>query len=77
MTNRTETKDKEDEGQLGGTDPVLLPENLSQTISGSFLICTLGRESKSEQKQMNIPVNFYAYRMVNEHKKTFGFCLLF
>jgi len=42
----------------------------------THIICSLGRESKQDSKNLNVPINFYAYRLLNEQHKTYGFCVI-
>lgn len=50
---------------------------MSQQLLGSFVMSTLGKDSKEDAKQEQIPINFYVHRLTTELKKTFGFCLIF
>jgi hypothetical protein len=75
LTNRKESKD--DAGTIGAEEKPLTSELMSQHLLGTYLIQPLGRESKQDPKEQKICVNFYANRLTTEHKKTYGFCLVF
>lgn len=77
MTNKGESKEAEAEGQLGAEPENLTQEQCHQQVLGTYLICHLGKDSKANHTEMKVPINFYIHRLLNEHKKTFGFCLVF
>lgn len=48
----------------------------SESMLGTFLITSIGTDSKQDQKQMKVPINFHCYRLTNDHKQTFGFLMV-
>jgi hypothetical protein len=52
LTSKPKPAEKKDEGQIGGEpeNEVLLPQNLSQELLGTYLITPLGKLLKDDNK---------------------------
>lgn len=47
-----------------------------QQLIGSYVVTSLGRQSKADLKERKVPANFYVHRLTTEHQQTFGFLIV-
>ena len=42
----------------------------------TYMITQMGKHSANQNSRTRVPINFYASRLVDEHKRTYAYCLV-
>ena len=42
----------------------------------TYIITKMGKQSANQSTEQKVAVNFYTSRLVDEHKRTYGYCLV-
>ena len=42
----------------------------------TYIITKMGKQSAGQNNEARVPINFYTSRLVDEHKRTYAYCLV-